>query len=80
MVAVFGPDWHEVVLRAPDIQLSPSEAYRIMTPVFGRGVLYDAAPDRMAEQFKMLLPALRERRMRNYADAVRPLRIPRRQG
>src|SRR5262245_4981741 len=35
MVAVFGPEAHEAVFRAPDSQLSPSEAYKIMTPVFG---------------------------------------------
>src|SRR3954463_13375749 len=32
MVAVFGPEAHEAVFRAPDEQLSPSEAYKIMTP------------------------------------------------
>ena len=58
MVAVFGPEAHEAVFRAPDEQLSPSEAYAIMTPVFGEGLVYDAPPDKMAEQMKMLLPAV----------------------
>ena len=35
MVAVFGPDAHEAVFRAPEEQLNPCEAYKIMTPVFG---------------------------------------------
>ena len=70
MVAVFGPDAHEAVFRAPDTVLSPAEAYKIMTPVFGKGIVYDAPPDRQAEQFKMLLPALKDKRMRTYGEAV----------
>ncbi len=70
MVAVFGPEAHEAVFRAPDAQLSPMEAYKIMTPVFGKGIVYDATPERMAEQLKMLLPALKDRRMRTYGEAV----------
>ena len=70
MVAVFGPDAHEAVFRAPDAMLSPTEAYKIMTPVFGKNIVYDATPERMSEQLKMLLPALKDRRMRTYGEAV----------
>lgn len=70
MVVMFGPDAHEAVFRAPDAQLSPTEAYKIMTPVFGKDVVYDASPEKMAEQLKMLLPALKDRRMRTYGEAV----------
>src|SRR3954465_7876344 len=70
MVAMFGPEAHEAVFRAPDSQLSPQEAYKIMTPVFGKDIVYDASPEKMAEQLKMLLPALKDRRMRTYGEAV----------
>lgn len=70
MVAMYGPEAHEAVFRAPDKQLSPMEAYKIMTPVFGKDVVYDASPEKMAEQLKMLLPALKDRRMRTYGEAV----------
>lgn len=70
MVAVFGPEAHEAVFRAPDTQLSPSEAYKIMTPVFGKDIVYDASPEKMGEQIKMLLPALKDKRMRTYGEAV----------
>jgi sterol 14alpha-demethylase len=70
MVAMFGPDAHEAVFRAPDSVLSPMEPYKIMTPVFGKGIVYDATPERMAEQLKMLLPALKDKRMRTYGEAV----------
>jgi sterol 14-demethylase len=70
MVAVFGPDANEAVFRAKDEHLSPSEAYKIMTPVFGKDIVYDAPPEKMNEQFKMLLPALKDRRMRTYGEIV----------
>ena len=50
MVAVFGPKAQEAVFRAPDTVLSPSEAYKITTPIFGKDVVYDAPPEKMAEQ------------------------------
>ena len=56
MVAVFGPDAHEAVFRAPDTVLSPSEAYKIMTPVFGKGIVYDAPPDRQAPDPRCAAP------------------------
>lgn len=70
MVAVFGPEAHEAVFRAPDSLLNPSEAYKIMTPIFGKDVVYDAPPEKMGEQLKMLLPALKDRRMRTYGEIV----------
>jgi sterol 14-demethylase len=70
-VAVFGPNAHESVFRTPDELLSPSEAYKIMTPVFGKNIVYDATPDRMNEQLRMLLPALKDKRMRSYGEIIR---------
>jgi len=70
MVALFGPEAHEAVFRAPDSQLNPAEAYKIMTPVFGKNMVYDAPPERMDEQLKMLLPALKDRRMRTYTEII----------
>ncbi len=70
MVALFGPEAHEAVFRASDDVLNPSEAYAIMTPVFGEGIVYDAPPDKMGEQLKMLLPALKDARMRTYGETI----------
>ena len=70
MVAVFGPQAQEAVFRAPDEVLNPSEAYKIMTPVFGKDIVYDAPPAKMNEQVKMLLPALKDRRMRTYGEII----------
>ncbi|MCB9663759.1 MAG: cytochrome P450 [Alphaproteobacteria bacterium] len=70
-IALFsGPAAHEAVFRAPDEQLSPNAAYKMMVPVFGKGVVYDCEPARMGEQLGMLRPALQGRRMKFYGDIV----------
>ena len=61
-----GPEAHEALFRQPDEVLSPNAAYKMMVPVFGRGVAYGAEPSKMAEQMHMLYPALRNNRMRTY--------------
>ncbi len=70
IVLLSGPDAQEALFRAPDEILSPNEAYKMMTPVFGKDVVYDASPERMAEQLGMLRPALQDKRMRTYGEIV----------
>src|SRR5688572_23510891 len=70
MYLLTGPAASEAFFRASDDQLSPHEAYKMMTPVFGKDVVYDAAPERTAEQLGMLRPALQDRRMRTYGEIV----------
>ncbi|MGB5813079.1 MAG: cytochrome P450 [Polyangiales bacterium] len=65
-----GPAGHESLFRLPDEVLSPTEAYKMMIPVFGKGVVYDTTPERMLEQLHMLHPALRHNRMRTYTDII----------
>lgn len=68
IVLMTGPAAHEAFCRAPDEQLSQKEAYEIMTPVFGPGVVFDAPLDRLREQLGFLMPALRDRNMRSYTS------------
>lgn len=68
VVLLSGPTAQEAFCRAPDEQLSQKIAYRLMTPIFGEGVVFDAPPDRLNEQLRILMPALRDRNMRTYAD------------
>ena len=63
-----GLEAQEAFCRAPDDQLSQKIAYRLMTPIFGEGVVFDAPLDRLNEQLRILMPALRDRNMRDYAD------------
>lgn len=67
MTAVFsGPSANEAFFRAPDEQFSAKDAYQMMVPVFGKGVVYDSPPDIMQEQVGLLFPALKESRLRTY--------------
>jgi sterol 14-demethylase len=68
VVLLSGSAAQEAFCRAPDEQLSQKIAYRLMTPVFGEGVVFDAPPERLNEQLRILMPALRDRNMRTYAD------------
>lgn len=68
IVLLSGAEAQEAFCRAPDEQLSQKIAYRLMTPVFGEGVVFDAPIERLNEQLRILMPALRDRNMRNYAD------------
>jgi sterol 14alpha-demethylase len=70
IVLMTGPDAAEAMFRAPDEILSPNEAYKMMVPVFGKDVVYDATPERMGEQLGMLRPALQDKRMRTYGEIV----------
>jgi sterol 14-demethylase len=70
-VTVFtGPEAHESLFRHPDEVLNATEAYKMMIPVFGKGVVYDTTPARMMEQLHMLHPALRNKRMRTYTEII----------
>jgi sterol 14-demethylase len=70
IVLMTGPRASEAMFRAPDEVLSPNEAYKMMVPVFGKDVVYDASPERMGEQLGMLRPALQDKRMRTYGEIV----------
>ncbi|MGJ0431045.1 cytochrome P450 [Methylobacter sp.] len=70
MVLMTGPDANEAFFRAPDAQLDQSQAYKIMTPIFGKGVVFDAPPHKKDQQLKMLMPVLRDKPMRGYAQVI----------
>ncbi|HET6166567.1 MAG TPA: cytochrome P450 [Marmoricola sp.] len=56
--------------RSSDEELDQSAAYKVMTPIFGKGLLYDAPQDRKAQQLAMLVPPLRGEAMRAYAPRI----------
>lgn len=70
MVLLTGPEASEAFFRAPDAQLDQSQAYKIMTPIFGKGVVFDAPPHKKDQQLKMLMPVLRDQPMRGYARVI----------
>ncbi|MGZ8213447.1 MAG: cytochrome P450 [Methylosarcina sp.] len=70
MVLLTGSGANEAFFRAPDTQLDQSQAYKIMTPIFGKGVVFDAPPHKKDQQLKMLMPVLRDKPMRGYAQVI----------
>jgi sterol 14-demethylase len=70
IVLMTGPEANEAFCRAPDEQLSQAAAYKLMTPIFGKGVVFDAPVDKLTQQLRMLMPALRDRHMRTYASVI----------
>jgi len=70
VTAFCGPDAQAAVFTAREDQLSARAAYRLMAPIFGKGVAYDATPEVMDEQMGFLFPALRDDRLRTYARVM----------
>lgn len=70
MVLMTGEEASEAFYRAPDEVLDQGQAYKIMTPIFGKGVVFDAPIARKNEQLQMLMPALRDKAMRTYSGII----------
>ena len=45
VVLVSGAEANEQFFRAPDSTLDQAAAYPFMTPIFGKGVVFDASPE-----------------------------------
>ena len=67
-VVMTGPKAQQKFFRLRDNQMSVREVYRLMTPIFGKGIAYDAEPEVMKEQLGFFHEALRETRLRTYAQ------------
>jgi sterol 14-demethylase len=63
-----GVEAQKAYFNAPDDVFSAKEAYQLMTPIFGKGIVYDCEPSLMNEQLGFLYPALAKRRMQTYAE------------
>jgi len=69
-VLMSGPEAQEAFLKTLDKKLSRAAAYQAMVPVFGKGVIFDAPPERMKTQLKIQVDALRYQNMKNYAAVI----------
>ncbi|MGE0321913.1 MAG: cytochrome P450 [Polyangiaceae bacterium] len=70
MVLLTGDEASELFFRGTDAELDQSAAYKLMTPIFGKGVVFDAPQERKDQQLRMLMPALRDKSMRSYAGKI----------
>ncbi|WP_372734464.1 cytochrome P450 [Nocardioides sp.] len=68
VVLVTGAEANEQFFRAPDSTLDQAAAYPFMTPIFGKGVVFDASPEQRQEMLKN--QALRGDMMRGHAQTI----------
>ena len=70
IVLLTGDQASELFYRSSDEQLDQSAAYKLMTPIFGEGIIFDAPIERKNEQLKMLMPALRMEAMKDHSHKI----------
>jgi sterol 14-demethylase len=68
VVLLTGAEANEFFFRAPDEDLDQAQAYPFMTPIFGKGVVFDASPERRREALHN--QALRGDMMRGHAQTI----------
>jgi sterol 14-demethylase len=68
VVLVSGAEANEQFFRAPDSVLDQAAAYPFMTPIFGKGVVFDASPEERQQMLKN--QALRGDMMRGHATTI----------
>ncbi|QQD17764.1 cytochrome P450 [Spongiibacter nanhainus] len=70
IVLLTGEEASTLFYRSSDEQLDQSAAYKLMTPIFGEGLVFDAPNDRKNEQLKSLMPSLRMEAMRDHSHKI----------
>ncbi|HEU0191084.1 MAG TPA: cytochrome P450 [Mycobacterium sp.] len=68
VVLLSGAEANEFFFRATDDELDQAGAYPFMTPIFGKGVVFDASPERRAEMLHN--SALRGEHMKSHAKTI----------
>lgn len=68
VILLTGAEANEFFFRAADEDLDQAEAYPFMTPIFGKGVVFDASPERRKEMLHN--SALRGDHMRSHATTI----------
>jgi len=68
VVLLTGAGVNETFFRASEDELNQAEAYPFMTPIFGKGVVFDAPPERRAEMLHN--QSLKDRYMRGHAQKI----------
>jgi sterol 14-demethylase len=68
VVLLSGAEANEFFFRSSDDDLDQAEAYPFMTPIFGKGVVFDASPERRKEMLHNA--ALRGEQMKGHATTI----------
>ena len=70
IVLLTGDEASELFYRSSDEQLDQSAAYKLMTPIFGEGLVFDAPLEKKDQQLKALMPSLRMEAMKNHSHKI----------
>src|SRR5215831_10212351 len=68
VVLLTGEAAQEAFFRSSDEQLDQAAAYPFMTPIFGKGVLFDATPEQRRQGLRN--QSLRDSFMRGHAEVI----------
>jgi sterol 14-demethylase len=68
VILLTGEEVNEFFFRAADEDLDQAQAYPFMTPIFGKGVVFDASPERRKEMLHN--SALRGDHMKSHATTI----------
>jgi sterol 14alpha-demethylase len=68
VVLLSGAEANETFFRASEEELNQAEAYPFMTPIFGKGVVFDAPPERRQEMLHN--QSLKDKYMRGHAQKI----------
>jgi sterol 14-demethylase len=67
---LLGPEVSAPFFRLNDDFMSQPEVYGFMTPVFGKGVVYDAEPKKRTQQYQSMAQGLRAQRLKAYVPKI----------
>jgi len=67
---LLGPEVSAPFFRLNDDFMSQPEVYGFMTPVFGKGVVYDAEPKKRTQQMQHMAQGLRSQRLKVYIPKI----------
>eukprot|EP01138_Halocafeteria_seosinensis_P014360 gb/GECG01014661.1/.p1 GENE.gb/GECG01014661.1/~~gb/GECG01014661.1/.p1 ORF type:complete len:501 (+),score=68.80 gb/GECG01014661.1/:1-1503(+) len=70
MTFLLGPQSHTPFFNAADKDVNQSAVYKFMTPVFGKGVVYDAPPRVMQQQLKFMSGSLHSSNLQSYVPKI----------
>jgi sterol 14-demethylase len=69
-----GPEAHKTFFKSKgkdyDVELDQAQCYKFMTPLFGKGVVYDAPIKKRKQQFKFLSAALKASGLQKYPETI----------
>lgn len=67
---LLGPEVSAPFFKSDDSVMSQPEVYGFMTPVFGKGVVYDAEPKKRTQQYQHMAKGLKSASLRAYVPKI----------